>query len=72
MRKIYHSTKRNQIKFEKSKFGKFNHKNDVIHDAHIGHFGDIGTGSILTKNVKLRRFSAIILQTIIPGSNFVR
>jgi hypothetical protein len=34
MRKIKYSTKRNQIKFEKSGFGKFNPENDVIHDAH--------------------------------------
>ena len=33
MRKIKYSAERNQIKVEKNKFGKFNLKNDVIHDA---------------------------------------
>ena len=28
------STERRQINVEKSKFGKFNHENDVIYDAH--------------------------------------
>jgi hypothetical protein len=33
-RRIKFSNKRNQIKVEKSKFGKFNLENDVISDAH--------------------------------------
>jgi hypothetical protein len=57
MRKIQYSTKRNQNQVKKSQFGKFNHENDVIPDAHkvickinLNKFGDIGTGSILAKN----------------------
>ena len=55
MRRIKYFTNRNQIIVEKSKFGKFNHDNNVIHDAHrficiinpqkfgdFGKFGDIG------------------------------
>jgi hypothetical protein len=34
MRRIKYFTKRMQIKVEKSKFGKFDLGNDVIHDAH--------------------------------------
>jgi hypothetical protein len=33
MRRIKYSAKRNQIKVEKSKFGKSNLENDVIYDA---------------------------------------
>ena len=33
MRKIKHSTKRYQIKVEKTGFEKVNPENDVIHDA---------------------------------------
>ena len=33
MRRIKYSAKRSQIKVEKSKIGKFNLENDVIHDA---------------------------------------
>ena len=57
MRKIKYFIKRSQLKVEKSRFEKFNHENDVIHDAFkvicnrnlekFGEFGDIGTGSIL-------------------------
>jgi hypothetical protein len=57
MRRIKYSAKRNQIKVRKSKFGKLNLENDVIHDALkvicnknlkknsaiLGIFGDIGT-----------------------------
>jgi hypothetical protein len=57
MRRISNSAKRNRIKLEKSKFGKFNLENYVILDAHnvvcdtnIKKIGDIGTGSILAKN----------------------
>ena len=60
MRRISYSIKRNQIKVDQSRFGKFNPGNDVIHDAHklirdinfkkIGKFGDMGTGIILAKN----------------------
>ena len=32
MRRISYFTESNQIEVEKSKFGKFNHENDVIHD----------------------------------------
>ena len=34
MRKIKYSVKRDAMKIEKSKFGKFNREKDVIHDAH--------------------------------------
>ena len=34
MCRIKYSTKRNQIKVKKSRFGKFNPESDVIHDAH--------------------------------------
>ena len=33
MRRIKYFTKSNQIKLEKTRFGKVNPKNDVIHDA---------------------------------------
>ena len=33
MRRIKYSTKGNQIKVEKTRFGKVNPENDVIHDA---------------------------------------
>jgi hypothetical protein len=64
MRKIEYSTKSN--KNPKSRFGKFNLKNDVIYDAlklicnknlerprkfgDIGSFGDMGTGKNKDKN----------------------
>ena len=34
MCRITNSAKRNKMKIQKSRFGKFNLENDVIHDAH--------------------------------------
>ena len=50
MRRIKYSTKSNQIKVEKTRFGEVNSENDVIHDAQkviwdikkSKKFGDIG------------------------------
>jgi hypothetical protein len=60
---INYSTERNQMKPEKTKFGKFNLEIVVVDDAHIvicnrnlkksailGNFGDNGTGSFSAKN----------------------
>ena len=60
MCRITNSAKRNKMKIQKSRFGKFNLKYDVIHDAlkvicnenfkRPRNFGDMGTCRNLAKN----------------------